>query len=1334
MYDVIALGCQESTYHYSPKPKFEKEKEKEKDGQADCIADLRDKIMNILGDDYEIVEHNRRAQMQLFVIVRCDLVADNTISKSKIEMNAENTGLLGIFPNKGGLFIGMEILSTRIAFISCHLAAHEGVDKCTARNNSISEILGGVRARDIRYDILANYHHIFWMGDLNYRLTFSKSVPKRSSMSSKPQGPVPGLSPHQQSQGQDEEPCLEDEEDGDQDQDQDEGYSIAASSPIPSLSASSARRRLQSEDTEGDGDDNDIDIDIDDINEDSQHNSNSSKRNKQIKRSKERDRVFDMIQHEQWSRLLDLDELTRELASGRIFSGFVAAAPAFPPTFKRTRHLTLPNPNPSPNPSPNPRHNAARHSSILGSDDPLTDTPAPTLPLPMYYDSKRLPSYTDRILHRSWPGFLPHLLPSPSLPFSSCEYCTSSDHKPVRAGFLLLVTSGIPAPVHVPTVPVHVQRMNSSGSSSSDMQHMYNPHLLRMNSNTSNTSNYSLESSSSSRTVPVHASPGPGPRKKRASIFGLPGTRTSSGTVRTGAWSLNRMHVTLSRLSALDLVEMDSALSGGLSDPFIVLSTDPVHILTRTRSGARGRSLSSTGSWLGLKLGDLDFSGCMKIGLGKSNKLVRDNEIKSSVVYHDINPVWKDELHATIACTDIDALSQNAHFVISVWDADAFKNDEVIGVCLISFRDLLKAASEDRPYDFSEQLLHQGVARGVLRGSICIHEPFSALLANQREHHSHSHSSNNTNVAGLDVLAAPRLLPAYCKSNRDIMGDTMQSLFSNPDLNPDLHSQSGSGSSTEGFVPAPVPVPPVLEQQQIGDGEGGHETHLPFTAKAPVLSPVPSPVPWYPPHSKVQVLTLAPSSPSPSPYSPASRSLLSRLFTRTGTGSSGRPSISSSVEDINCSFNYVDNPWNSSFVGLNPPSSPASPTALSIVDMVTYLLDENRQLREALFLSQTYENSELQFRIQRRPAALLKLNHSAVAMYEVEMARLVKENSCLRDLAEGEGEGDTDESTNNNNTSTVLIDAQTLARGRLAREKLKYYMRMHLSSPSSSFPARKARAQTQTQAPSHSPNPNPGLTSLARCGGTETGADAEEEEDMNMSSHVLGPSSSPSSYSLDLDQALQGGGDDDDEAKLEPDWLVQVQTLNANTNADAVAAVNKHAYIAPPITSMNRNRNRHMMKVKAASLSLNIDTDIDTVMDIYTDMHIHEGTVEEEDIPDGWQELLGTCRDLQGGHVPIPLPIPDMWLVKPIPLPLPLSAPTIHTHAHVMNPDPNGTGARSAKGRVTVSSGGVLGRKAINASPDPDITVTVTVTVPRGNRASRVRQEKRKEKEKGTRE
>jgi hypothetical protein len=56
-----------------------------------------------------------------------------------------------------------------------------------------------------------------------------------------------------------------------------------------------------------------------------------------------------------------------------------------------------------------------------------------------FYDEKRIPSYTDRVLYKSLPAFTQNLK---LISFQSCEDVPSSDHKPVVTAFTVKTTDG----------------------------------------------------------------------------------------------------------------------------------------------------------------------------------------------------------------------------------------------------------------------------------------------------------------------------------------------------------------------------------------------------------------------------------------------------------------------------------------------------------------------------------------------------------------------------------------------------------------------------------------------------------------------------------------------------------------------------------------------------------------------------------------------------------------------------------------------------------------------------------------------------------------------------
>jgi hypothetical protein len=104
-YDVFAIGLQESTYSVGDDNKASLHFEP-------CLKHLREEFASILGPDFYIVEHARRAQLQLYVFAKISLQK----SISHVQKSAENTGFLHIFPNKACLLVRVRV-RVRVKFI-----------------------------------------------------------------------------------------------------------------------------------------------------------------------------------------------------------------------------------------------------------------------------------------------------------------------------------------------------------------------------------------------------------------------------------------------------------------------------------------------------------------------------------------------------------------------------------------------------------------------------------------------------------------------------------------------------------------------------------------------------------------------------------------------------------------------------------------------------------------------------------------------------------------------------------------------------------------------------------------------------------------------------------------------------------------------------------------------------------------------------------------------------------------------------------------------------------------------------------------------------------------
>ena len=64
------------------------------------------------------------------------------------------------------------VWDTSLCFLNSHLAAHD--DMCARRNDDFAEIVGGCHF-DEKVECVQAFHHLVWMGDLNYRCEFGVS-------------------------------------------------------------------------------------------------------------------------------------------------------------------------------------------------------------------------------------------------------------------------------------------------------------------------------------------------------------------------------------------------------------------------------------------------------------------------------------------------------------------------------------------------------------------------------------------------------------------------------------------------------------------------------------------------------------------------------------------------------------------------------------------------------------------------------------------------------------------------------------------------------------------------------------------------------------------------------------------------------------------------------------------------------------------------------------------------------------------------------------------------------------------------------------------------------
>eukprot|EP00803_Ostreobium_quekettii_P003890 evm.model.scf_407EXC.3 EVM.evm.TU.scf_407EXC.3 scf_407EXC:38655-42497(+) len=134
-------------------------------------AGFEDTISSTIGEGYWLMKSVNLGQMKLMIFVTTAVYP----AISRVKSATQATGVANVATNKGGMAISFKYWDTELAFVNCHLAAH--LDKVPSRNNMYRNIIRGLRMENAyNMDLLTGYHHVFWMGDLNYRMELGKST------------------------------------------------------------------------------------------------------------------------------------------------------------------------------------------------------------------------------------------------------------------------------------------------------------------------------------------------------------------------------------------------------------------------------------------------------------------------------------------------------------------------------------------------------------------------------------------------------------------------------------------------------------------------------------------------------------------------------------------------------------------------------------------------------------------------------------------------------------------------------------------------------------------------------------------------------------------------------------------------------------------------------------------------------------------------------------------------------------------------------------------------------------------------------------------------------
>uniref|UniRef100_A0A8C4NGV9 phosphatidylinositol-3,4,5-trisphosphate 5-phosphatase n=2 Tax=Eptatretus burgeri TaxID=7764 RepID=A0A8C4NGV9_EPTBU len=149
-HDIYVLGAQENAQ-----------------GERDWVESLRTAIRNITHMEFKEVAVHSLWSIKLVVFVR----AEHAHRISHVCYSSVRTGIANALGNKGAVGISFMFNGTSFCFVNCHLTS--GGEKAARRNQNYFDIVRTLSLGDkklLNVDLTCRFTHLFWFGDLNYRL------------------------------------------------------------------------------------------------------------------------------------------------------------------------------------------------------------------------------------------------------------------------------------------------------------------------------------------------------------------------------------------------------------------------------------------------------------------------------------------------------------------------------------------------------------------------------------------------------------------------------------------------------------------------------------------------------------------------------------------------------------------------------------------------------------------------------------------------------------------------------------------------------------------------------------------------------------------------------------------------------------------------------------------------------------------------------------------------------------------------------------------------------------------------------------------------------------
>ncbi|NWH71105.1 SHIP2 phosphatase, partial [Piaya cayana] len=149
-HDIYVIGTQENSL-----------------GDREWVEFLRASLKTLMAIDYRVIALQCLWSIKIVVLVK----PEHERRISHVHTSSVKTGIANTLGNKGAVGVSFLFNGTSFGFVNCHLAS--GSEKTHRRNQNYSDILRSLVLGDKRlsaFDLTLRFNHLFWFGDLNYRL------------------------------------------------------------------------------------------------------------------------------------------------------------------------------------------------------------------------------------------------------------------------------------------------------------------------------------------------------------------------------------------------------------------------------------------------------------------------------------------------------------------------------------------------------------------------------------------------------------------------------------------------------------------------------------------------------------------------------------------------------------------------------------------------------------------------------------------------------------------------------------------------------------------------------------------------------------------------------------------------------------------------------------------------------------------------------------------------------------------------------------------------------------------------------------------------------------